>query len=706
MTIHNNSTKQNKKRMMFLFYVLLFSLAIIGCSNIKEEQPLAQKGVLDLRDWNFAEKDNIALLGEWNFFWQEFKNPKDFSTLNNFSKADYLKVPSAWNSSNGTIRAANGKGYATYHLRILLPAGSANQTMSLMLRHVLTSYKLYVNGELLSEVGKAGKTQDRSRPAYLHQVQSFIPQSDVVDIVLHVSNFFYRKGGLLEPFLIGTEATINFAKFSALSYDLFLLGALIIMSLYHFGLFLLRKKTIAFLFFGIFTFVFSFRVLTRGQMFINSLYPDISFAWQIRLEYLSFFLSIPIFFWFLYSIFPKYYNLLFGKIVTFVTICLALFILVTPPIVFTHILGYIQIIALFNIVGILIFAIWAAFKNEEGSRFLLFSLLILAFTAINDLLHFSGVIQSMELARFGIFFLVFSQAFILSHRVATAFANVEKVSLELEQLTLANSRFVPEPILNFLDKKSILEIELGNHTQKRMGILFLGIDNFYEIIDKKSSKNQLQFINSYLGHMGPIVRNYGGFIDKYSESGFMAVFPNTADELIEAVIHIQQQITIFKETHNYQQTEIKVGVGAHIGDLMLGTVGEEKRIDATVISDAVNVSARLKDLTKSFSANFLLSEQLKFQLKNSYAFRKLGTIPVRGKAEPIRIYELLNCYDNDILQNRLATCDIFEQAIDFLEQKKFKKAHELFSQVMEKDKTDEVVQYYLQVLDFNFEEDA
>lgn len=693
------------KKLFSSFFMLPLVLFFFGCSNVLLESPRAEKGVLDLTNWDFKKNGKTNVDGEWEFYWQEFKNPQIWKNKHVQKNSNYIKVTSAWNSFQVDGSPIGGQGYATYRLRILLPEESIDQTMSFMLRHVLTSYRIYVNGELLSEVGTAGKSRATSSPAYSHQVQSFVPQTDVVDIVLHVSNFFYARGGLLESFFIGTEDTINQTKFWALSYDLFLLGTLLIMSFYHFGLFFLRRKTLAFLFFGLFTFIFSFRILTRGEMFINAIYPNISFVWQIRLEYLSFFLAVPVFFWFLYFIFPKHFSFLFGKVMSFIVVIVTLFILFTPPTFFTHLLIPIEVVALLSIVGILVFSIQAAHGKEEGARFLLFTLLVFASTSINDLLYFSGVIHTIELTHFGIFFLIFSQAFVLSHRVATMFSHVEKLSFELDQLTLANSRFVPEPILNFLDKGSIIEVKLGDHVQKKMGVLFLGIDNFYEIIEKKAPQEQLTFINSYLNHMAPIIREHKGFIDKYSESGFMAIFPHEADDLIKAVIHIEKEINNFQKTYNYQDIKIKIGAGAHIGDLMLGTVGEEKRIDVTVISDAVNISSRMKDLTKNFSVNLLVSEQLKLQLKNPYHFRKLGTIPVKGKTKPIAIFEVLNCYEEHVLQKRIKTYDVFAKAIDFFEQKKFDKAKKLFAQVKEKDKKDRVVQYYLQVLQSDLKHD-
>lgn len=676
---------------------LLFFLALVACSP--EKKPVAQNGILDLRNWDLAN-ENISLVGQWEFFWQQFKNPADFpstdakiNTKNN--QQHFIKVSGAWNSFLQNGKKVGANGYATYHLQIFIPQEFIGKPLAFKLRHVLTAYRLYVDGELLMEVGTAGKTKITSVPAYNQPLVVFIPQLEKVDIVVQVSNFFYAKSGLLEPFLFGTEKNINFTKYMAIGFDLFLLGSLLIMSIYHFGLFILRTQEKSFLFFGLFTFLFVLRILTRGEMFVDTLFPAIPFSLQIRIEYLAFYIGIPIFYRFLYLIFPKQLSRNLGMALSLVSAVFSLIVLVTPVAFFTKTIVFFQLVTVIFIIWVFAGIIRATRKKERGSAIILFALIFFAFTAFNDMLYLNGIIDSIELTPLGLFVLVFAQSFMLSLRVTGTFAEVEKLSLHLEDVTAANSRFVPEMILSYLDRQSILDIQLGDNTQRTMAVMFCEIINFNEFSEKMTPEENFQFINSYLKMMGPLIREHQGFIDKYFGDGFMAIFPQGTKDIAEAAIKIQREVINYNESKNENEPLIKVGMGIHIGELMLGTIGEEERIDATVISDAVNISSRLKDLTKTFGSSVIVSQAIYSQLPKEYHCRKLGNVKVKGKSKSIFVYEILNYLKQEELEIKLKTQSLFELAVEAFSNKEVSKAKKLFTQVLQENPNDQTAKYYV-----------
>ena len=96
---------------------------------------------------------------------------------------------------------------------------------------------------------------------------------------------------------------------------------------------------------------------------------------------------------------------------------------------------------------------------------------------------------------------------------------------DIMELNKAYFRFVPEQFLLFLNKNSITEINLGDQTQEEMSIMFSDIRSFTEMSEKMTPKENFDFLNNYLGLVGPIVRDHKGFIDKYIGDAIMALFP-------------------------------------------------------------------------------------------------------------------------------------------------------------------------------------
>ena len=127
-----------------------------------------------------------------------------------------------------------------------------------------------------------------------------------MELIFQVSNFHHRRGGLWEIIQLGREKDLLKAQQKRLSFDLFLCGSILIMALYHLGLYSVRKKDRSSLYFSIFCFLIALRLLTTGGRYLILLFPDMSYGLMIKLEYLSFYLAVPAFGLFLESIFPKF----------------------------------------------------------------------------------------------------------------------------------------------------------------------------------------------------------------------------------------------------------------------------------------------------------------------------------------------------------------------------------------------------------------
>ncbi len=208
-------------------------------------------------------------------------------------------------------------------------------------------------------------------------------------------------------------------------------------------------------------------------------------------------------------------------------------------------------------------------------------------------------------------------------------------------------RFIPREFLDMLERKSLADVKLGDHTERDMTVLFSDIRDFTQLSERLTPHENFSFLTSYLRNVTPIIRARGGFVDKYLGDGVMALFPGSALDAVQAAVDLGRQIAKYnhgRRLAGYQA--IKVGTGLHRGSLMLGTIGAEDQMQTTVIADAVNLASRIEGMTKTFGVNLLLSGAVVAALPRDHPFRlrPLGAVRAKGKSLPAEIFE---CYDND-----------------------------------------------------------
>ena len=282
-----------------------------------------------------------------------------------------------------------------------------------------------------------------------------------------------------------------------------------------------------------------------------------------------------------------------------------------------------------------------------------------------------------------------------------------KMHIQLSRINMALSQFVPMEFLHLLDKDSIIDVRLGDCMQKQMTVLFADIRSFTTLSESMSPKENFDFINAYLGHVSPVIRKHHGFIDKYIGDAIMALFPGKVDDAVQASIEIHQELVKFnQERAENKLLPIKIGIGLHSGTLMLGTIGEEKRMEGTVISDAVNLASRLEGLTKIYGANILLSEEILMALTEpaAYHFRFLGKVRVKGKQAPVHVFEIIDPESDEIRKKKIALKSKFSQAIDAYYQKQFKPALKQFQALLIELPEDTVAHFYSERCEYYLEQ--
>ena len=278
-----------------------------------------------------------------------------------------------------------------------------------------------------------------------------------------------------------------------------------------------------------------------------------------------------------------------------------------------------------------------------------------------------------------------------------------KLNDKLNQTVNSYSNFVPHNFLQFLGKEEITQISLGDQIQRVMTILFSDIRSFTSLSEKMSPSETFQFINSYLHIMEPLARKHRGFIDKYIGDGIMAIYPEHAEDALLSAISMQSEVFSYNAYRkNEGQVPITIGVGIHTGNLILGIIGGEKRMDGTVISDSVNTASRLEGLTKIFGAGIIISDTSISTIKNKdqYALRYLGMIQVKGKEEYNKIYECMMSMNDVLLSKKIDLKKEFEIAVETFIEGDLKKSKSLFTKLQKLNPGDKAVLFYLSIISY------
>jgi two-component system sensor histidine kinase ChiS len=264
----------------------------------------------------------------------------------------------------------------------------------------------------------------------------------------------------------------------------------------------------------------------------------------------------------------------------------------------------------------------------------------------------------------------------------------ETVLPEKEAVSQAISPFIPKEFLTILNKSTAMELQLGDHIKQEMTIFFSDIRRFTDLSENLTPEESFKFINSYLSRIVPVITKHSGFVDKYIGDAILALFPqeNGADMAVQTAIAIQKKILEYNAHRaNCGYRSLSMGIGLHTGTLMLGVVGVEDRMQNTVISDAVNLASRLESITKVFNVSMAISEETFKNLEDpgSYMYRFIGKVRVKGKVEPVSVFEIFDGINPEMLERKMRASTYFEQGMLNYYQKNFSEALYNFRKVLE-----------------------
>jgi len=383
---------------------------------------------IDLRSVTWGEGQSFSLDGVWDSYWNEFVSPARINEDD--IKPEGFPVPAMWGdrSTEGYIRPA--QGYMTYHLQVLVPEHLQN--LHMYVPDMPSAYKLWVNENLKAQNGTPGKSPATEQPDFRPHIIHIMNHSGVLDIVIHVSNYHYREGGIWFSLKVTDDSGLFEIEQQPMIAAVFFGAILISIGLMNLALFIFRTKEFAALYFGLLCISVGIRRLLIDE---RVLYLFDVFSWSTlqRVEHMCFYLTLPLFGGFFAALYknhvPKWTPKLF-----WITSSPFLFICLTyPNRVYTELNISYQILVVLGVLWIFILYMGALKGNATKANAFGASLLILGFTVIHDVLKSNGIISTEHnIAHFGVLAFIVSQTIALQRNYLKNLSLVEDMSGQLQ----------------------------------------------------------------------------------------------------------------------------------------------------------------------------------------------------------------------------------------------------------------------------------
>ncbi|MCT7492685.1 CHASE2 domain-containing protein [Aliarcobacter cryaerophilus] len=302
-----------------------------------------------------------------------------------------------------------------------------------------------------------------------------------------------------------------------------------------------------------------------------------------------------------------------------------------------------------------------------------------------------------------VFLLFFSAYLIFSYQALFSYGLVLNIIFPLSSIILA---FVFSIIIDFFYNikqekaiknkfaskvsKSVMEDILKNidnnefsAKNKEITIFFSDIRGFTQISEQLKAKELIEYLNAYMEPMSSIIIKNQGTIDKFIGDAIMAYWnapldvENHADMAVKASL---EQLEALNELNRKfvkdKLPTIDIGIGLNSGEVIVGEMGSSLRSDYTVIGDAINLGSRVESLCKYYGSKLNITNFTKDKLKKKYIFRFLDFVRVKGKTQPVEIWQVIGSGEaKDDLKNELEN---YHKAIDFYKESKFSDALEIF----------------------------
>ena len=282
---------------------------------------------------------------------------------------------------------------------------------------------------------------------------------------------------------------------------------------------------------------------------------------------------------------------------------------------------------------------------------------------------------------------------------------IEDISSE-KRMKSTMSRYMDPELADQLMNAGESDDVMGGK-QSMASVLFSDVRSFTTITEELGAQGTVKLLNDYFTIMVDCITDEGGMLDKFIGDAMMCIFgtpiphEDDPDRAVRAAIRMMTDLKVFNDKRAAEgKMPIDHGMGVNTDSIVSGNIGSPKRMDYTVIGDGVNLAARIESACKQYGAHILISEFTYKAVKATYRTRQVDYVIVKGKTEPVGVFEVLDFHDDDSYPNMIEALGNFNDGYRAWNDGKWDQAIKLFNSVKKINPEDKAAQLYLDRCDY------
>lgn len=571
---------------------------------------------LSLFAQKYHEPDNLN--GNWTFY-----RNKLTTDYNLYAQNETVNVPD--------IFYHNTKGYGTFLRRVYYLEPNTKYAV-LMFESPGSNAAAFVNGKYISSCGTVTTSRMKNACCKPWLFEVVTDEYGSATIAIQVSNWISYKSGMWGSVFFGKHEKMMRLFYIRSATSAIATGMLFFLFVVSIFLFLINRNKKEHLYFSIISLLLAFRVMTADFNVLLYLVTDMNYVIAKKLEYTLIWGGPPVYFLLIGKLYPeknfvthKNYIVAFLSLVTGI---IGSFIPFSKSSFLEIVYIIFSILVLSEIIAHLIIkAKTMRAKYSVNTNILFAGMVLLIFGVSFDWIMFLMHVP-IKYSPAPLCFMAFAvlQFLVISSLQTKLLNRIVDKAEEQKILNDVYHKFVPNEFFHLLGKFDVTQIKLGDHIETDLAICFLVFqaENTIEETYRKFSSLAEKVIVP--------VSHYRGFISKFIDNGIMILFKDPV-EALRCCVELKEIAT---ECGIYD-----IGIGLHYGKMILGAIGEENRLDDTVISDTVNSSYRIMQYSRKNKYSIVASSQIVHRALgygSNIEFTKLGEISVKGKKKSLLLY--------------------------------------------------------------------
>lgn len=574
--------------------------------------------------------------------------------------------------------------YGSIKKRIMV---EPNKKLSLYVSGIYSASKIWIDNEVVGHYGKIARTIDNVEPLVKPIVINFKTEKEYIDVVIEFSNFHLREHLIFKWLLLGDSIDIYSLYIMDQSKDYFSAGILFIISILFFLLFLSNRRSKYNLYFSLFSLSYGVRSFLMVKASIQMFIP---IKWELiyQLTSASELWSLIAILLFFKELYPRELNNKFTKVLVILgaIFSLALFLPITVyseyKLSFVF-FGLVLVTASYFLLRLILIV-----KNKRFlSKLTLVSLIFFSLSIFIDILSNRYIISWDYVSAQAVIFLVLTMCILIAKDRSSAITAIKEKKNKNLKYRNTFSRFVPLEILSMIGNKNLEDRAPGDFLVNPQTIAFIDIRDFTKMSQVLTPEENFILINNFFKLVGDEVYKNEGFIESYGGDGVKVVFPLSPESALNAAKNISRRISL--------DDKIRIGISIHVGNVVLGTIGSEDRIQTTSISSITRVIGKMDHFNSKMGIEILITENV-MQLSNveRKEILSLGKVKLKDEDEAISLYQVTT--ESTRIDPLFKEC--FEHGVEMLELRQFSRALGYFELAARYNKDHRLNNYYIEKL--------